>query len=581
MASIPLARYLFARVKQLGVESIHGVPGDYNLTLLDHVEPSGLAWVGSANELNAGYAADGYARIKGVGALITTYGVGELSAINAIAGAFSERVPVVHIVGSPIRAAHVEHHAIHHTLLDGDYTHFSKMAREVVVSQALLRDPRTAPEQIDAVLIQCLMHSRPVYIEVPVDLVAAQVSSERLTSVPLRIPEPVAAAPQQKAIDAVMARIFAAKQPAILVDGEVRAFGIVDEVQAIVDKTQWPTWATTFGKGWTDETKPNCHGIYSGKFGPPEVQKYINEADLVLCFGPHFSSTNTYAYTSIPPTSNTILIKDTTIVTPDATFTDIPASYATAQILHHLTSATQSLSRPTFSLPADSSEQQPHHNLSPDQKIHQSALWKHLESFVTAGDILLGETGTAGHGIREISFPRATRLFAPVTWLSIGYMLPAAQGASLAQTELARKGNYHGVSKPRTVLFIGDGSLQMTIQEISTMIRHDLDVVIFVLNNAGYTIERCIHGLDQKYNDVPGWRYLAAPTLFGAREGQTFTARVETWSELDKALNDPALKSGKGLRMVEIMLDRDDTPRGILRMMMQAQQDIAAGKKSE
>src|SRR4051794_27575791 len=158
-STITLAEYLFIRLRQLGVGAIHGVPGDYNLTLLDYVEPTGLLWVGNANELNAGYAADGYARIKGVGALVTTFGVGELSAINAIAGAFTERAAVVHIVGTPPRASQDGRLKIHHTFNDGEYRRFGLMAAQVTVAQANLRDPRTCPEQIDEVLRQCLIHS--------------------------------------------------------------------------------------------------------------------------------------------------------------------------------------------------------------------------------------------------------------------------------------------------------------------------------------------------------------------------------------------------------------------------------------
>ena len=160
--TVKLAEYLFQRLVQLGIGSVHGVPGDFNLTLLDYVEPAGLNWIGNANELNAGYAADGYARIKGISALVTTFGVGELSAINAIAGAYAERAAVVHIVGTPPRSTQDGRVKVHHTFADGNFTRFAEMAKHVTVAQASLRDPRSAPEQIDQILVQCLLHSRPV-----------------------------------------------------------------------------------------------------------------------------------------------------------------------------------------------------------------------------------------------------------------------------------------------------------------------------------------------------------------------------------------------------------------------------------
>lgn len=160
-ASINLVEYLFTRLRQLGVSAIHGVPGDYNLELLDYVKPSGLVWVGNANELNAAYAADGYARIKGIGAVVTTFGVGELSAISAIAGSYAEFAPVVHILGTPPRASQDGRLLIRHTFADGEYGRFAQMNSHVTVAQTSLWDPQTSAQQIDTVLQECLLHSRP------------------------------------------------------------------------------------------------------------------------------------------------------------------------------------------------------------------------------------------------------------------------------------------------------------------------------------------------------------------------------------------------------------------------------------
>ncbi|KAF2812025.1 thiamine diphosphate-binding protein [Mytilinidion resinicola] len=384
MATVLLAEYLFTRLRQLGVGSVHGDPGDYNLDLLDYVAPAGLCWVGNVNELNAGYAADGFARIKGIGALITTFGVGELSAINAIAGAYAEH-------------------------------------------------------------------------------------------------------------------------------GESRALGIVEDVQALIKSTNWPSRMTPYGKGLFDETLSNFHGVYKGKIDDPAPQELFDQADLIMCLGPHWSSSNTYEYSTIPK--------------------------------------------------ADA-------NVAPREPITHDKLWRIFSEYLLPDDIILEGTGTAGHGIRELLLPPLTRLFGPATWLSIEYMLPAAQGAALAQRELQQERSRDNVLKQetksgRTILFIGDDSFQMTAQELSTIIRHDLNVVVFLINNNGYTIERCIHGLHERYNAIARWRYLRAPSFFGV-EDDAFTTSVGTWEELDEALNDERLMDGKGLRMVELCLDREDVPRGPL-----------------
>jgi TPP-dependent 2-oxoacid decarboxylase len=164
-----VAGYLLTRLTEAGLISIFGVPGDYNLGILDAIAARpGLAWIGMATEQGAGYAADSYARQRGIGALVTTFGVGELSAANAIAGAYAESVPVVHIVGTPALAGRESAATLHH-LPGRDYDHFARMAAEITAAQADLR-ATTAPEEIDRVLSAALRTSRPVYLTIPADV---------------------------------------------------------------------------------------------------------------------------------------------------------------------------------------------------------------------------------------------------------------------------------------------------------------------------------------------------------------------------------------------------------------------------
>lgn len=580
-ASISLAEYLFTRLRQLGVGAVHGVPGDFNLDLLDYVKPSGLVWVGNANELNAAYAADGYARIKGIGALVTTFGVGELSAINAIAGSYAEFAPVVHIVGTPPRASQDARLLIHHTFADGEYGRFAQMSSHVTVAQTSLWDPATSAQQIDTVLQECILHSRPVYIQVPVDLVSASLPSDRLERpISISVDEPAAEPARDAALARIIDRIHTAKKAVIIVDGECRPLRIVDKVQTIIDATKWPTWTTPFGKGLFDETRPNFHGVYRGKYDQDIVRETINQADLVLFFGPHLSSTNSYGYTAIPSSQNTIFIKKNQVDVGSETFRDVPATFITSRLPQciDLGKITQNESYPQ--LPRDWRE--PIGDLASNHgPICQNKLWRTLANILRPGDIVLGETGTAGYGLQEMPLPPHTRIFMPVTWLSIGFMLPAAQGAAMAQRELIESFKYYDI-KPggaQTILLIGDGSFQMTAQEMATIIRYDLDVLVFLINNDGYTIERCIHGRTQEYNDVSTWRYLEGPRFFGAGD-DTYTAAARTWAELAELLKHDKLKASRGLRMAEIFLDREDAPKGPLLHYMETQRRKEAASKS-
>ena len=574
-STVTLADYLFTRLRQLGVKSMFGVPGDYNLSLLDYVEPAGLHWIGNCNELNAGYAADAYSRLNGLGSLITTFGVGELSAINAIAGAFAERAPVVHIVGTPNRQTQDSRTNVHHTFNDGEYGRFALIHAHITVAQANLLDPRTAPELIDNTIQQCMIHSRPVYIQIPVDLVDATVSSERLSS-DIQLPQPSPSKDQEPALTSVLKQIYASERPMILVDGESRAFNMLDEVHQLVKSTNWPTFTSTFGKGLVDESWPNVHGIWKGSFASKEDQAFGKSRDLILCFGPHFSTTNSYQSAAIPDPNVTISFTATTIRSKDKIYRDIPAKRFLSLLLQKLDSSKLKKVEARTSTEASKPE------TTASGPITQDKFYQVLKPLLRSNDIVLAETGTAAYGCREMRLPPNTRLFTAVTWLSIGYMLPAALGAALAQrdhpplgisrsNETGLSGHANGQEhSPRTVLLIGDGSFQMTAQELSTIIRENLNVVIILINNKGYTIERCLHGWKQKYNDIAPWRYLEAASfmgagLDGAGDASSFTAK--TWGDLEKVLADDKIKNGKGLTMVEVFMDWEDAPEPLAGML--------------
>ena len=365
--------------------------------------------------------------------------------------------------------------------------------------------------------------------------------------------------------------MYAANQPLILVDGETRPLGLIEGAQALVNSTKWPTFATVFSKGLIDMTLPNVYGIHQGSFADPKTKSFVDGADLVLCLGPHFSSTNSYAWSAVPNTDISISFTQAGIEIGNQIFRDIPIRDAVSRLLEKLDLSKVTQYKGGLDLPRD--EALSFSDVSKDQLIKQDKLWRLMAPFLRPGDIILGETGTAGYGVREMPFPKHTRLFAPVTWLSIGYMLPASQGAALAQRELIASSKYHGISDARTILIIGDGSFQMTVQELATIIRHKLNVVVFLINNDGYTIERCIHGLNEGYNDVSPWRYLRAPGLFGAPE-DTYTASARTYGELEKVMMDnKVLSDGMGVRMVEVFMDRNDAPVGPLLSLLNKQKE--------
>ena len=569
--TVELATYLFTRLQQLGVGSIHGVPGDFNLTLLDFIERQGLHWVGNCNELNAGYASDGYARIKGLGAVITTFGVGELSVINAIAGAYAELVPVVHIVGVPSRDLQDSRARVHHTFNDGEFGRFALMQAHVTIAQTNLIDPRTCPDQIDSVLQQCLLHSRPVYIQVPVDMVSASVDGTGLRT-PLTLPQSPASKDEDAGLEFVLERMYASERPMILVDGESRAYGIVNELHRLMKVTQWPTWTTIFGKGLIDESLSNNCGCWKGDFASQAQKDSVYSRDLILCFGPHFSLTNTYGFSTVPDLAKSILIKETEIDGLGGMFRDVPAQRFLSKLIDKID---KSRLKKVDDCPTPLPGLIDFPKEGMQQLVSQDKFWYTLSNLFRPGDIILADTGTAGYGSHDFRLPPGSTLFKPVTWLSIGYMLPAAQGAGLAQRELHERGKWHIDNQerpPRTILIIGDGSFQMTAQELSVIIREKLNVLVMLINNDGYTIERCIHGLKENYNGIAFWRYLKAPSLFGASEATdgeypTRTSTIKTWEDLQNLCEDKTLEKQNAFQMVEVFMGKEDAPPYLLSLL--------------
>ena len=564
---IPLAEYLFARLKQIGIDSLHGVPGDYNLRALDFVEPAGLDWVGSCNELNAGYAADGYARTKGIGALTVTFGVGELSAINAIAGSYAEQVPVVLIVGSPNRDFHNRGVYVHHTLGNGDYGVFSRAAKDFVVAQSILMDPKTAPDLIDEALKACIQQMRPVYIQLPEDMADEKVSKSLLsTPIDASFPENDKAK-EDEVVNKLLERIYSAKQPFIMVDGGTSRYGFAEEVGRFVSETGFPTATTPFGKGIQDETVSNFHGVYMGEIGKLRYTSWYKSCDLVIRFGPNECSINTAIFTTVPPKEVAMDFHYHSIGMAGLERSQSEGLYV-KKVLQNLLSKLDHSKLHKYDPYPDLGTQQKLLEALPkvDDKaeIDQMTFFQRISSFFRPGDVILTETGTMSQGGRDFILPRRASMINSTTWLSIGYMLPSSQGVAIAHRDMARS---EKDSQPhRTILFQGDGSFQMTVQELSTIIRRKLNLTFFLINNDGYVIERYLHGMKAHYNDIASWRYLEAPMFFGAPTDGSYdvhTFKATNWGELNSVLNNKCFSDGTGLKIVEVMMNREDCPESL------------------
>ncbi|EAB2833774.1 alpha-keto acid decarboxylase family protein [Salmonella enterica subsp. enterica] len=537
-----VADYLLDRLAGCGIGHLFGVPGDYNLQFLDHViDHPTLRWVGCANELNAAYAADGYARMSGAGALLTTFGVGELSAINGIAGSYAEYVPVLHIVGAPCSAAQQRGELMHHTLGDGDFRHFYRMSQAISVASAIL-DEQNACFEIDRVLGEMLAARRPGYIMLPADVA-------KKTAIP---PTQALALPVHEAQSGVETAfryharqcLMNSRRIALLADFLAGRFGLRPLLQRWMAETPIAHATLLMGKGLFDEQHPNFVGTYSAGASSKEVRQAIEDADRVICVGTRFVDTLTAGFTQQLPAERTLEIQPYASRIGETWF-NLPMAQAVSTLRELCLEC-------AFAPPTTRSAGQP---VRIDKgELTQESFWQTLQQYLKPGDIVLVDQGTAAFGAAALSLPDGAEVVVQPLWGSIGYSLPAAFGAQTACPDR------------RVILIIGDGAAQLTIQEMGSMLRDGQAPVILLLNNDGYTVERAIHGAAQRYNDIASWNWTQIPPALNAAQ-QAECWRVTQAIQLAEVLE--RLARPQRLSFIEVMLPKADLPE-LLRTVTRA-----------
>lgn len=533
--SYTVADYLLDRLADCGVDHLFGVPGDYNLQFLDHViAHRQIRWVGCANELNAAYAADGYARMQGCGALLTTFGVGELSALNGVAGSFAEHVPVLHIVGAPSTGAQQRRECLHHTLGDGNFDHFRQMSAPVSVAQGVL-DATNARDEIDRVLRDIVRYSRPGYLLLPADI--ASLPTSRPVNALTANNAPTDSTELAEFVSHARALLRDSRRVSLLADVLALRFGLQSTLNKWVDAVPIPHATMLMGKGLFNETHAGFVGTYSGGASLPETRAAIEDAEVIFCIGTCFTDTITAGFTHHIPQEKSIEIQPFAARVGKRWFSGINMQEAV--------NALMTLSR-DFSAQWQIQPGRVMKSASADNgHLTQRHFWQTLEKYLQPHDILLGDQGTAAFGLADLTLPQGASLIVQPLWGSIGYTLPAAFGAQTSQPDR------------RVVLVVGDGAAQLTIQELSSMLRDGLRPLILLLNNEGYTVERAIHGPEQRYNDISLWNWTQIP------QALNLDCQAECWKVTNASqLNDALARATRGdkLMLLEVMLPKMDIP---------------------
>lgn len=529
-----VADYLLDRLAQSGITHLFGVPGDYNLQFLDNViaHPE-VAWVGCANELNAAYAADGYARCKGAGALLTTFGVGELSALNGVAGSYAEHVPVLHIVGAPASGAQQRGELMHHTVGDGDFRHFVRIASELCATHAVLTADNACKE-IDRVMREMREASRPGYLMLPADV--AKKPAIRPENALTRAVQSADPALLEAFRQAVQQRLCGVKHIALLADYLAQRFGLKHALQQWVREIPLAHSSLLMGKGIFNESGAGFTGTYSGAATAQAQREAIEQSEVVICVGVKFTDTTTAGFSQHLTREQTIEVMPDGVRIGNRGFSGLPMAQAVDILYQEVREIRHQLTLPTIK-PAPLPEG--------DAGLDQHAFWLAIQAWLRPGDIVVVDQGTAAFGAATLTLPDDVTFIVQPLWGSIGYALAAAFGAQTA------------CPTRRLVLITGDGAAQLTIQELGSMLRDDLRPVVIVLNNDGYTVERAIHGAEQRYNDIAPWDWTALPHALDIHR------KAECWQvsetvQLQEVL--ARLVHPARLSLLEVMLPKQDLP---------------------
>lgn len=562
-----VARYLATRLAQMGVGHLFAVPGDYAghfLTTIDQEgESIGIRRVGTCNELEAGYSADAYARLRGAGAVCVTFGVGTFSLLNALAGSYVEQLPVVLVVGSPNSASRNterrEGVLFHHST--GTLSADEESVRNVTAWREVVRDPVRAPEQIDRALRECLTWRRPVYIEVLANVwwLECEPPRGRVEAGPL----PLLLESLDSAIDGTLEHLWAAKRPVIWAGMEVQRYGLQDLLMEIVRETGFPFATDLLAKGVVPESTPGFIGCYDGASAQPKTRRLVEKADWLLGLGNLVTDdfldlvANRYGRMS--------LAWNNSVRVGTAVYDCVPLRAFMERLLQRLRD--RKYGAPAGALKTLSAVGAPEQKLLAEEPgkgllkgaasppVTYDRFFRRMNRWVDDGMILMADTTIALYSAAELPVNVADGFIAQAAWNSIGYTTGACLGAGFADP--AR----------RPVVFTGDGGFQMVAQALSDVVRAKHGAIVFIFDNQLYGIEQAFVNVKyftegepaEEFDLLHGWDYARLTDVF--RGG--WSATVTTMKELDAAL-EQARANTDTLSLITLKIASKDITRQML-----------------
>jgi indolepyruvate decarboxylase len=547
------ARFITERLENAGVRHVFAVPGDYVLELTKELcNSQKIKLINNTDEAHAGFAADGYARVNGIGCVVVTYSVGASKVINAVQCAYAERSPLVVISGAPGTNERDEPFLLHHMV-----RHFNsqkKMFDEITCYSVVLDDPAKAGYQIDKAFEALHHYKQPIYIELPRDMakksITYDVYKQGTPTTPPTDPENLA-----ESIQEVSDWLAKAKSPAILAGVEVARYKVSESMVKFAEKHNIPVATTLLGKSVINERSPVFAGVYFGSGSNEHTRKIVDDSDclfilgdcyhdMTLCFRPaKFKKRQIVSASveSLQVRNHTFtnvgfvdfckaLFKTETLVYEDVGISDVEPKKVIKRWSPELPPVKDKI---TFSPKLDT-------------KITSDRLFSKINSVLGRSHAICADIGDSLFGAMDLTVHHSHHFLSDAFYTSMGTSIPYALGVQLACPEV------------RPIVIIGDGAFQMVGTDLSTILQFKCNPIVFVLNNDGYTTERFL--LDGAFNDIRRWQYHKITELIGGGKG----VAVSTEEELEVAVKD-ALDS-KELFVINVMLAKKDISQGLKRM---------------
>ncbi|KAH0663457.1 hypothetical protein KY284_028388 [Solanum tuberosum] len=544
-----LGRHLARRLVEIGVEDVFSVPGDFNLTLLDHLiaEPR-LKNVGCCNELNAGYAADGYARSRGVGACVVTFTVGGLSVINAIAGAYSENLPIICIVGGPNTNDYGTNRILHHTIGLPDFSQELRCFQTVTCYQAVINNLEDALEQIDRAISTALIERKPVYISISCNLPATPHPTFSRDPIPFFLsPRLSSKKGLEAAVDAAVAFLSKAVKPVMIGGPKLRVAKACDAFAELADSSGYAMAMMPSAKGLVAEKHPHFIGTYWGAVGTSYCAEIVESADAYLFAGPVFNDYSSVGYSLLIKREKALIVQpDRVVIGNGPAFGCVLMKDFLSELAKKVKKNETAYDNYRRIFVPEGTPPKP----EPNEPLRVNVLFQHVQKMLSADTAVIAETGDSWFNCQKLKLPEGCGYQFQMQYGSIGWSV----GATLGYAQ--------SVPKKRVISFIGDGSFQVTAQDVSTMIRCDQKTIIFLINNGGYTIEVEIH--DGPYNVIKNWNYTGLVDALHNGEGNCWTQKVRTEEELIEAIATSTGEKKDCLCFIEVIVHRDDTSKELL-----------------